>query len=445
MAMQAANAYDQILSNKPVHLSSPGTKYSDLYFSEMNSSVEVIESTCNWQNKISLTSLNFGANNQVNMPLSCFVGSLVLHLQLPPISGGNQTLARGWGLRMIKQLRFQMGSATSTPIILTQAGIWHSLIASCITREKRSQLLELCGQAVTIPQPSTTVGGATPQPAINEAFVPIPVPFSTICEKLMFDTTLLGQPITVFIDFEANPSAIYGGIATAPASFQIAELMVRQQVLSDASKSMRNLMLSRPDLHYTYPFIMSLGYQTNGNFAGARPVDGVCSVQFNQFQNSDLLAIAFSVQKVLDLYPLVPNPPNPFRCDKISNIQVTYNGSMLFQLPGQAYKAISCFMGNQQSSDYDNVYISSNPATPGISPFVTQQGFDSLVILDFTNLRSACMQDHLYNTWRVPPGNVLNVTFNTSEGPSTQYQCHYTCFYNAAVDISAGTANIMTS
>jgi hypothetical protein len=313
-----------------------------------------------------------------------------------------------------------------------------------MTREKRSQLLDLCGGFASAPQLANTAGGPTPQPYINEAFVPIPIPFSTICEKIMFDSTLLGQPITVFIDFENSASAIYGGTDATPSAFLVAELMVRQQVLADASKSFRNVMISRPELHYTYPFIMSIGYQTNGNFAGARPVDGLCNVQFNQFQNSDLLAIAFCVQKVTDVTPVYPNSPNPFKCDKISNIQVTYNGSMLFQLPGAAYRAISTYLGNQQASDYDNVYVGQS-AVPGTAPFIVTQGFDTLVVLDFTNLRSTCMQDHLYNTWRIPPGNVLNVTFNTSEGPLTQYQCFYTCFYNAVVDVAAGTANVMTS
>lgn len=426
-----------ILSTKAVQLSSPGTKYSDLYYTNMNSSVEMIDSTCNWQNKINLTSLTFGSNNQVNMPLSSFLGTLILRLRLPPVIA-NQTLTRGWGLRMIRQLRFQLGSSTSTPIVMQQQAIWHTLMAACETREKRSQMLQLCGEGISAAQAAT---GSPAQPAINEAFVPIPLPFSTICEKLMFDSTLLGQPITVFIDFEQSASAIYGGTGTQPSAFLAAELMVRQQILVDASKSLRNIMMADPAYHYNYPFILSIGYPVPGQFAGARPVDGLCTVQFNQFQNSDLLLIAVSVQKVTDYSPVIPNSPNPFHCDPISNITVTYNGSSLFELPGQSYKAISTYMGNQQASGYDGSYVVAG----GTNPFDVRSVDENIVLLDFTLLRSACMGSHLYNTTRIPPGSVLMMSFNTSEGASSQYTCYYTCFYNAMIDVVAGTSNIITS
>lgn len=429
--------YDELISNKRPNLSAPGTRTTDLYYSYVNSSVEVLESTCDWSMKIALTSPIFGQNNQVNLPMSAFVGQVILHLRLPNVVA-DQTICRGWGLRMIKNIRFQFGSSASTPIYLTQQAVWHFLMAQADTEEKRSELFKLCGEEVLAPI-IPLVGGSTPY---LEAFIPLPVPFSTICEKLMFDTTLLGQPITIFIEFEGNPRAIYGGSATPPTSFQIAELLIRQQRLSDQSKSLRTILDANPDKMYSYPFIMAIGYETASIFQGVRESDnGQAVVQFNQFQNSDLLGIVFCVQAVTDLSPAGNNSPNPFHLDRITNIVVTYNGQSIAQLPGESYRAIASYMGKQGASYYKGSVI-----LPGtVQPFDSDPVDEYLVFLDFALLRAACFPDHMDNTWRIPPGNVLQVAFNTTLGSAVSYRCFYTCFYNAIVTVQDGVSNIYTS
>lgn len=430
--------YDDLLSNKRPNLSAPGTRTTSLYYSSENSSVEVLESTCDWSNKISLTSLQFGGSNQVNMPMSAFIGQLILHLRVPNLLA-NQSLCRGWGLRMIRQIRFQFGTSASTPIILTQQAIWHALMAQCHTEEKRSYLLKLCGQEYLLPQVALP-GEEVPT---LDAYVPIPIPFSTICEKLMYDSTILGQPITVFIDFEENARVVYGGSATPPTSFDVAEMLVRQQRLSDQSKSLKNILQADPSMMYSYPFIMALGYETNGPFEGKRAVDGVVNVQLNQFQNSDLLGIVVSVQKVTDVNPVGFNSPNPFHLDDVYNINMTYNGASIFQWPAKSYKAIATYMGGQQASFYQGSYIDAKPA--GTNPFISNPVDESLIFFDFTQERSACLGQEMQNSWRIPPGNVLNLSFNTTLGAGTQYRCFYTCFYNSIVVAQSGTSNIFTS
>jgi hypothetical protein len=442
----AERSYDGLLSDKRPNLSAPGTRYSDLYYSLENSSVEVLESTCDWSNVISLTSINFGASNQVNLPMSAFIGQLILHLKLPaPVA--DESICRGWGLRMLKTIRFQFGSSASTPIILTQQAIWHTLMAECHTAEKRSALLAMCGDGyIGVPGVPTQPPGQDAYDYI-EAFVPIPIPFSTVCDKLMYDSTILGQPITVFIDFESSPKAIYGSTIGAgivhPTAFLAAEMMVRQERLSDTSASLKAVMEADPSMLYAYPFIMSLGYETNGPFSGKQESQGgQVTVQLNQFQNSDLLGIVVSVQLASDITPSGTAPPNPFHCDDLRNIELTYNGAMLFQLPGQSYKAISTYMGDQQAPFYNasyNYLAGNNVAAvaSGISEY--------LLYFDFTRLRSACFQDHMSNTWRIPPGNVLTLKFNTSLDNTNQYRCFYTCFYNAIVTAQGGISNVFTS
>ena len=420
--------FDEYLSDKRPNLSAPGYRKSDLYYSVQNSSVECLESTCDWSMKIGFPTFQFGSNNQINMPASAFIGQLVLHLELNAIQA-DESIARGWGLRMLRTIRFQFGTSASTPIILTAASIWHMLMGQCTTSEKRSELLKMCGESYIQSTGTTTI----------HAYVPIPVPFSTICEKLFYDSTILGQPITVFVEFESDPTVIYGGSATHPRLFRNAELMVRQQRLADAAKSLRNVMNSDPTIMYSYPFTMALGYTTPGTFPGSASGQKV-TVQFNQFQNSDLLGIIFCVQKAADLNPSGGNSPNPFHLDDISDIEVSYNGMMVFQFPAKSYKAISTYMGDQQAAYYENSVIAAGTS----NPFTPSPVNEYLVFLDFSQCRAVCMQDHMYNTWRIPPGNVLNVSFYTSEN-STQYVCSYTCLYNAIVTAQAGVSNVYTS
>ena len=433
-----AREYDDYLSNKLPALSAVGTRLSDLYYNLQNSSVEVLESTCNWSMKINLTSTGFGSTNQINMPMSSFIGQLVLHLRLPAPTT-NQSLCRGWGLNMIQRLRFQFGTSASTPIILSKQAIWHALFSQCYTEEKRSAMFRLCGEQWT--QPPLVPVGADAVTYVD-AYVPLPVPFSYLCEKLMYDSTILGQPITVYLDFETNPRLIYGGSDAVPTSFQQAELMIRQQQLADMSKSLRNIMQVDPSVLYSYPFTMALGFETVGPFNGVRESDGgQCTVQFNQFQNGDLLGIVFCVQAVGDITPSSNNTPNPFHCDPIKNVSVTYNGGMIFQLPAQSYRAIATYMGDQQDSSYWGSYVQSG-AGPVFNSAPVQE---YLIWLDFTNFRAICHQSHLSNDWRIPPGNVLQVAFNTQFGSSTQYRCYYTTFYNSIVTAQGGVSNVWTA
>lgn len=444
--MTEGRAYDDYLSEKAPSLSAPGTRVSDLYYSYMNSTVEVLESTCDWSNKISLTSLSFGSQNQVMLPMNSFVGQLILHLRLPNLAA-NQTVCRGWGLRMIKSIRFQFGTSTSTPIILTQQAIWHQLFASCSTEEKRSELFRQCGiwaaGPLAVPPNTGTLTYPGAQVPTLDAFVPIPVPFSQVCEKLMFDTTMLGQPISLIIEFETNARAIYGGNPAPPTAFLIADLLVRQQRLADQSKSLSTAMKIDPNVMYSYPFIQALGFETNGPFTGST-TGNTLSVQLNQFQNSDLLGIVFCVQRVFDLSPAGNDVPNPFHLDPITDVRMTYNGAMIMQYPGLSYRAISTFLGKEAASFYQNSYSYLDAGTGNIISIAN--GFDEyLVFFDFTQERACSCQDHMSNTWRIPPGNVLTVSFNTQAGNPVQYRCFYTCFYNATVVVQAGVSNVLTA
>lgn len=435
---------EKYLANKRPNLSSPGTRVSDLYYSVRNSSVEVLESTCDYSNRVSLSNLNFGASNQINLPMSAFVGQVVLHLRVQNLAGGDtQTLCAGWGLGMLARLRYQFGTSASSPILLTKQAIWHTILAQCSTEEKRNAVIQLCGEGYIAPAVVDPLYPTSDVPTID-AYIPLPLPFSALCEKLMYDTTIIGQPITLFIDFESDGRHVYGGTAAPPTSFLVAELLVRQQRLYDISASLKTVMIKNEAYMYTYPYIMPVGFVTNGPFPGSKRSSGNrVVVQFNQFQNSDLLGIVMCVQREVDTGATADQYPNPLLAQELEDIEMTYNGGSIFQLPGKSYKAISTFMGDQQAQSF-TIGANGFGANDAEKRAAKIQNCN-LVYFDFSQLRSVCYQSHMYNTWRIPPGNVLTVSFYTPEGSTVRYNCFYTCYYNAVLTAQNGVSNIFTS
>ena len=87
----------QYLATKRSELSAPGVKLNDIYYSFLNSSVELAETTFNTGRlTIGLSQLNFGGYAQVLIPNNSLLSTIYLHLTLPAIVA-NQTLCKGWG------------------------------------------------------------------------------------------------------------------------------------------------------------------------------------------------------------------------------------------------------------------------------------------------------------------------------------------------------------
>jgi hypothetical protein len=311
-------------------------------------------------------------------------------------------------------------------------------MSQCSDRGKRSQLLELCGSAYTTASAAVQPGVA---PEIIEAYVPIPLPFSSLCDKLALDTSLISQPITITVEFENNARAVYGGTGAVPTEFTIAELLLRQQALDDASKSLRNVMMARPELIHTYPMIMAVEHAVAGSFAGSIDASSPNIVNFNAFQNADLLGLSFRVIRRSDYSPAGNNTPNPFHCARVRDVILKYNGGILAQYPGESYKATDAYLPGQCGSGYEYALIDNGNA--GNNPFLSEPSDEYILYVDFTRLRGACYHDEMENTWRIPPGGQLEVSFTTPD--DDDYVCRYTAYYNAVATIQFGSTSILTA
>ena len=423
---------DAVLSTKRSVLSSGGTRYNDLYYNAMNSSVSLLECTFEYNQIQSLPSLQFGSTSTINIPNDQFIDVVILHLVLPAIVA-NQSICRGWGYRMIKSVAWTLGSSNSTQIYLQTDSIFQFIMGQALSAEKRLELLRLSGEEILAPQ-VPLVGEDAP---LVEAFLVLALPFSTICDKLPLDTTMLQNNIQIQIQLENNPYAVYGGTGIVPSSFITAELIYRMGKLSDQSKSLRREMILSPNLMYSYPFCHAQSFLTP-SFTGQNFGSGnIVQLDLNTFANADLLAISLGVVLNTDKSPTSLSTPNPWNYADIYNVRLEFAGQTLFQYPGKMYRLSNMLTGGDQEASQipGSIVLAGNT-----QPFSSVPKDNYLVWFDFSRLRSTCLHSHLFNTWRLT-NQTLRLTFNT---PLTgiQYTAYMTYYFNAFAELQNGTSAI---
>lgn len=164
---------DKILSDKPVLLNNPGTVLdTSLYYNFSNTQLVAAEQVNNYgRYSQSLTSSILGSTANVTVPNSSFLSGMYLYLELPP-TGPNQYLMRGWGLNVIENISFILGSSNVSQLNINGQSHAQMYMASAETSEKRLKLLRLAGEEVTIDQ---VAAGVVQN---NRAHVQIQLPWS---------------------------------------------------------------------------------------------------------------------------------------------------------------------------------------------------------------------------------------------------------------------------
>lgn len=414
------------LANKRTALSNPGTKMDDIYYSQINSTVELAEATYNLGRfTTSLSQLTFGSTSQVIIPNSSLVTGVYLFLEAPPVVD-NQTLPLGWGYAMIQSVSYLFGSSNVSQIDLRQQSLFQTLMMECETDEKRSELLQLGGAQVT---------GATG--AVNQqAIVFIPLPFSSICgikNKLPFDTSMLDNPIILQISL-SRANQVYGGSGTQPTGLLRATCVLRQGDLSNKDQSLRPVLQNNPSLMYSYPFIHRQSFNPS-IFTGSTDQNNPINIPLQSFINADLVGISLGVVQATKLANNAgATNPNPFEYDRISNITLSFNGLVMFSSPGELYRLTNMLSipgggGFHQSSITDSL----------TGPFAVAPYNAYVLFIDFARVRAACYDGHYQNVWRVG-NNTMTITFNTTT--NNQYYAFPIYHYNGVAEIQNGQTRI---
>lgn len=425
---------DTYLSNKHVILSSGGTKLNDLYYHGLNSSASLVECTYSMgKYSTTLSSDGFGSTSNVQIPNQSFLGECYLELVIEDLKA-DVCLSRGWGYAIIQEISYLIGSSNTSTITLPGESCFTAVMAQCSDAEKRSEVFNLAGQAQLGPIPLVT-NGPTLGNVFNKAYVLLPLPWSVMCDKIDFDTSLLSNNIIITIKFKQG-SSIFGGSGVRPLKFQSAPTITfRQGDLSNTNLSLKHTMMQNPDLIYSYPMIhYSNGNSPSPSFTGRLPQSGLAACQMNiqGFLNSDLVGLYFYVVNEDYVSPTDSRPAQPFVTDQISNVRLYFNGIPLYLTDGELYKLVN-MVGHQSASYYQNVVITG---TSDLT-FATFPGNSYICYIDFARVRAACYQNHFNNTFRIS-NQTLQLYFNTSLNQNVTYRCYYTMVYNGICELRNG-------
>jgi hypothetical protein len=413
-----------ILKNKRTLLSSQGFAFNDVYYSALNSSVSLAEVTYSQgRTNYSLTSLVFGGSGQVSIPNGSLLGETSLVLSLPQVPA-NTYLPRGWGLMAINSLEFVFGSSNVSNLNINGQTLFQWIIASCATEEKRSEILNLCGEE----QITTTT-------APIWGYIPLILPFSKLCEhsKLPFDSNMLNSPIVVKVTFNSRSSFIGGSGSVAYASsFSSANIYLRQGDFSNKEMSLGPVLKSDPSTIYTYPFIHAQSYPTT--FTGS--TTALTSIPLQSFLNADLVSMTFGVVQTTDLTsPSNTGVVRGFNYERITNVSLLWNGQTVYTAPQEAYRLYNMNGGSIGSGKV----LNTNPTTGTTSPFTTTPIDTYLITIDFGRIRSLCFEGQFQNVWRI--GNQsLTLQFQTLT--ANAYSLFASYYYNGAIENSGGTSKI---
>lgn len=458
--MEVDNRDLEYLSSKRTHLASPGIKLDSNYYSVMNSTVAAVETTYNTGRlTVSLTNSSFGSQAQVIIPNSSFLGNTYLHLELPnlpdtsilPIPVGNPnsgwlTLSRGWGYSAIQSISYLFGSSNVSQLTLQGNSMWQQIAMQCETAEKRSEFFRLGGEEVLVPLSrldtdplSITYGEQIyDKSATLSADLLLPLPWSSaagLYSKLPFDTNMLNSPITVQIQFN-QPFSIYGGSGVPPLGFGQARMIFRQGNLQNKDQSLRRIMDQKPELSMMYPFIHTQSYQPT-QFYGSADISNPISIPLLGFINADLLSITVGIVRTSLLTPAGNGSPCTMLYDNLKNVQLIFNGLVMYNAPGSSWKLYN------MNSDIGASYFHNSLIKPhsGSGPFDSSPVDSYILTIDFSRIRSLMFEGHFQNVWRIA-NNVLTLQFNTEGNGDVKYQLFATYAYNGIAQIQHGQTSI---
>jgi hypothetical protein len=186
-----------------------------------------------------------------------------------------------------------------------------------------------------------------------------------------------------------------------------------------------------------YPWIYSQSYQPQA-FAGSNQTSSPVTVPLLGFINADLLGVTIGVIRTSLLSPAAGQSPNVFQYDNLQNVNLLFNGTVMFSAPRNSWKLFT-MKSSLGPQFFHNSLI--QPTLDGHGPHISKGQDAYLLHIDFSAIRSMTFEGILQNVWRIG-NNTLSLQFNTEGDSTIQYQMYCTYHYNSVVQVQQGQTNI---
>lgn len=401
----------------------PGEMIDLYYVGETNCSKQAYPTIVNNKFVQNFTNLGAGSSQFIISP-NMGVSDILVQLQTPP-AGTTTGLAlnTGWGYAMVSRLSVRYGS--SAQYFWSGAQLLLQNLMDSENSTKADQILVQGGQAVA--------GAAT---LSANAYLYLKLPHNSCRasgKPLPFPSDLLVQPIVVTIEMYA-PSAIYvvqagGAIGTAPSTLALAQLQVKQEMLTDSS----DLLARRVDMNshaYTFPLPYFCQQETQIQIpVGA----GLQSVNLTGFRAGEVreivLWLTLNTEQVLGtgVYQGVKWYP-------IGNLTLTYNGEIFTRFDGGAGQLWNLI------SDEKASVVNASFYTAGAGAGTVVVGTAPWVVCPFSQVNVPYDREMKLAHGKPILNAVVNLTFTNPEGAGA-YTLHAMYLYNASLLCSRGSSD----
>lgn len=334
----------------------------------------------------------------------------------------NICATRGWGYQLIERIDYRIGSAGTFTINGEQHAL--SVLEKCETLEKRNQLWRLGGDAVV-------------SSGVQNAYVFIDVPVSKIqamAHKLPFDSKMLSLPIQIVI-YIKGASEVFGGSGVMPIALSDGNFIVRQLDFKDNNASMaEDLMMDRA-LSYVHPFLFQQTQLVVPNLTTAQlPNKVVTNLQGFRFGN--LVSITLWAVLNTDLTPSPTNAKNPLKTLRLNDIQLYYNGLLLYNSIKDTHALIT--LGNNLAPNYFETTAISGTNSGNFALTAYNSYYYTL---DMSQYSAKMKEGSIQSGLEMGP-NTLLLNFTTPDSSASAFALYVSYNYTSGLKIFQGGSQV---
>ena len=404
----------------------PGEMVDMYYVGETNCAKQAYPTVCNTKFVQNFTNLGAGSSQFIISP-NMGVSDVVVWLQTP--AAGTTTglaLNTGWGYAMVNRISVRYGS--SAQYFWSGAQLLLQNLMDAENNSKVDQMLVQGGQAVA---------GAGTLSANAYLYIKLPHNSCRASGKpLPFPSDLLVQPIVITIEMLA-PSGAYvvqtgGAIANAPSTFAVAQLQVKQEMLTDSS----DLLARRVDMNshaYTFPLPYFCQQETQVPVGVQASLQTPNSVNLTGFRAGEVRDIVLWLTK--DTEQVVGT--GVYQGAKwygIGQLTLTYNGEIFSR-----FDAGSSQLWNLVSDEKAN-FVNASFYTPNQSAGTVVVGTSPWTICPFSQVNVPYDREVKLAHGKPILNAVVNLTFN-NPNTTDAFTLHAMYIYNASLLCSRGSSD----
>ena len=407
--------------------------------------------------ELSLSNYNFGGSGQLqissqdNLLRACL--ELVLPAEPTAVVNGGISLCQYWGYHCIRDVEITP-SNSNISIRYTGEMLLAMAIAQTESREKLDSVLSFSGKRQIKNTAATDYNEWNNYQQV--AIVDLNVLFMNMhtsdadCSK-GYPLDIVPAPWQLVVSFKNlnefcnfAPGTDVSGFGNG---FVSAKLRLRTSQFTDKSFSLKNSLMSNPQSVYPISFTLlrqgGIHNQTMSRVSATNKLTSTrMHIDLNAVDNADLLAIMFTVVESASIAKTVDIPLDPAKYLGVTDLEVLWNGQVLYRSKGTEHLLVSQFTsGKHGSIGFSHEGLNGVDATQTGAPMRQR----NMIQIDMSRISFSTCARSISNTVRYLSSQ-MSVSFNIiterDTGAAVDYVCRYYYAYPALLLTSSTSTSI---